>query len=183
MLKRRIHLNNFSSSKRSPLSIARHKQNTNTKLYIVIWNKNNIPQIKTITEQLAHLLFHIHLCLSFCLGKLLNRFHGWKWLILWRWMQLLYRDLVGVIEAKAVSAIVAHTTHTLQASPTAGTTVACKNKPHNFLLWSNKSIQLYIIQQNRPSASKRRGSCNGTRFWGIMSMRNNLQNGWIGTAT
>jgi hypothetical protein len=49
-------------------------------------------------------------------------------------MQLLYRDLVGVIEAKAVSAIVAHTTHTLQASPTVGTTVAYKNKPHNFLL-------------------------------------------------
>jgi hypothetical protein len=49
-------------------------------------------------------------------------------------MQLMYRDLVGVVEAKAVSAVVAHTTRTLQASPTAGTIVAFKNKPHIFLL-------------------------------------------------
>jgi hypothetical protein len=46
----------------------------------------------------------------------------------------MYRDLVGVVEAKVVSAVVAHTTRTLQASPTVGTTVAYKNKPHNFLL-------------------------------------------------
>jgi hypothetical protein len=43
------------------------------------------------------------------------------------------RYSVGAVEAKAVSAAVAHTAHTLQASPTAGTTVARKNKPHNLL--------------------------------------------------